>query len=235
MHLAGADDPAAWQGMTRTLLILAALLYLALIVLALRPAADLEVARLFFVPPGRFVGATPAGVAVRYLAWALPFVLLAAMALAYALARAGRLSTRLAPSGRGLVMLVLAMAIGPGLLVHAGLKEVSHRPRPVAATAFGGAEAFRPWYRFDGDCRHSCAFPSGETAAAAWTLAPASLVPPPWRGAAVAAALAFTAATAIWRMALGAHWLSDTIGAVLIVVLVVGLLRAALLRRRDPA
>lgn len=219
--------------MTRTLVILAALLYLALVVLALRPATDLEIARLFFVPPHGFLGATPVGIRLRYVAWALPFVLLAALTIACGSARAGLWPRRLAPSGRGLVMMLLAMAIGPGLLVHAGLKEVSHRPRPVAVTAFGGAETFRPWYRFDGACGHDCAFPSGETAVAAWTLAPASLVPPPWRGVAVAVALVFTAATAIWRMALGAHFLSDTLGAALILVVVIGLMRAALAGRHD--
>ncbi len=213
--------------MTRALLILAAILYLVLIVLALRPATDLEVARLFFAPPHGFVGATPAGVAARYVAWALPFVILAAMTLAYGLVRVARLPSRWAPSGRNLIMLILVMVLGPGLLVHAGLKEVSHRPRPVAVREFGGPDAFRPWYRFDGACPHNCAFASGETAAATWTLAPASLVPPPWRGPAMAAALAFSAATALWRMALGAHFLSDTLGAMLIVVMVIVFCRAA--------
>ena len=213
--------------MTRMLLTLATVLYLALIVLALRPVTDLEVARVFYVAPQRFVGDSPAGVAARYAAWASPFVLLAALAVAYGLARVGIWPTHRAPSGRGLAMMLLAMAIGPGLFVHAGLKEISHRPRPVAVTAFGGVDAFRPWYRFDGGCRHNCAFASGETAAATWMLAPASLVPPPWRGIAVAAALAYSAATAIWRLALGAHWLSDTLGGALVTILAILGCRAA--------
>lgn len=220
--------------MTRLLLILATILYLVLIVLALRPATDLEIARLFYVPDHGFVGDTPTGVAVRYVAWALPFAILAAMASAYLLARVRRLAPRWAPTGRHLIMSILVMAIGPGLLVHAGIKEVSHRPRPIAVTQFGGSGAFRPWYRFDGVCPHNCSFASGETAAATWTLAPASLVPLPWRGAAVAAALVFSAATAVWRMALGAHFLSDTIGAMLIVILVVVFCRA-LFCRHDEA
>ena len=219
--------------MTRFLLILAAILYLALIVLALRPATDLEAASLFFAAPRGFVGATPAGMAVRYVAWALPFVILAAMTLGYGFSRAGLLPPRLAPGGRDLVMMILAMALGPGLLVHAGLKEVSHRPRPVAVTAFGGSEAFRPWYRFDGACPRNCAFASGETAAATWTLAPASLVPPPWRGVAVAAAIAFAVATAVWRMALGAHFLSDVVGAMLVVIMVIVFCRAVVRRRGE--
>lgn len=212
--------------MTRTLLILAALLYLVMIVLGLRPVTDIEIERLFFVPPHGFVFATPAGTAARYAAWALPFVLLAVLTIAWGLRRAGVLAPRLAPCGRALLLLVLVMAVGPGLIVHAGLKEVSHRPRPGQAMSFGGTESFRPFYRFDGACRHNCAFPSGETAAAAWTLAPAMLVPPPWRAAAMAAALVFTAATAVGRLAIGAHWLSDVVGAALIVVLVILAARA---------
>ena len=52
-------------------------------------------------------------------------------------------------------------------------------------------------------------------------LAPASLAPPPWRGAAIAAAFAFTLLTGGWRMALGAHFLSDVAAAWAISTLVV--------------
>lgn len=217
--------------MTRTLLILATLLYLAMIVLALRPATDVETAGLFFRPPHHFVGDTPAGIALRYAAWALPFLLLLGLTLAYGVARVGILPTHAAPTSRDLAMLLLAMTLGPGLAVHSGLKELSHRPRPASVTAFGGGEAFRPWYRFDGACPRNCAFASAETAAATWSLAPASLVPPPWRGAAIAAALAYAAATAAWRMALGAHWLSDVVGASLITIAVILGCRAAIRRQ----
>lgn len=204
--------------MTRVLLVVFALLYLAMIVLALRPATDIAVAALFHEPAG-FVGATPAGVAARYVAWATPFLLLAALTTAWLAARAGRLAPRRAPSGRALVVLAAAMALGPGLVVHAGLKELSHRPRPVATLAFGGPDAFRPWYRFDGACRHNCSFASGETAAAGWTIAAAALTPPPFGAPALAAALVFTVVTGVWRMALGAHWMSDVSGAALIMVI----------------
>ncbi len=221
--------------MTKLCLILCALLYCLLIVLALRPGFDLDAAHAFTVGTDHFVGATRLGTVVRYAAWALPFVVFLVMVVAAILVRAGVLAKRLAPSGRSLLFLALSLAIAPGLLVHATLKEVSHRPRPSSITQFGGSQTFRPFYRFDGACRHNCAFPSGETAAAAWMLAPASLVPPPWRGPALAASVAFAAAAALLRMAFGAHFLSDVAAGALITILTVFVLRMALVRRTPAA
>lgn len=218
--------------MTKLCLILSALLYLVLVAVALRPGFDLDAARAFYVGPNHFVGDTRAGVVVRYVAWALPFVTLLAMALAAILARSGAVAKRHAPSGRSLVMLAASLALAPGLVVHATLKEVSHRPRPYSTTTFGGQDLPRPFYRFDGACRHNCSFPSGETAAATWMIAPASLVPPPWRGAALAGAVVFAFFAALLRMAFGAHFLSDVAAGALITILAIMLFRAILLPAR---
>ena len=212
---------------------LALLLAAALVVLALRPDLDLDAARAFYVGSDHFVRQTRAATLVRYAAWVLPFLVYLALLVAAALRKAGLV--RRGPSGRSVVFLTLSLAIGPGLLVHAGLKEISHRPRPYSVTAFGGRDAFRPYTKFDGACPHNCSFASGETAAATWLIAPASLVPPPWGGLALAGALAFAAATGLLRMAFGAHFLSDVCGAALIVILVILALRALLVRAPDPA
>ncbi len=216
--------------MTKPFLIVAVILYLILIALALRPAFDLDVARLFFVPPAHFIGQTPTGTIVRYVAWSLPFAVYLILAAACFWRHLGH-PVRWAPTPRGLIVLSLSLALGPGLLVHGVLKEVSHRPRPYSITQFGGSETFRPFYRFDGRCVTNCAFASGETAAATWMLAPASLVPLPWRGYAIGGAFAFAAATGLFRMAFGAHFLSDVCAAMLIVILLVGALSASLSRR----
>ena len=202
-----------------------------LVVIALRPDLDLAAARVFYVGSKHFVGQTRAATIMRYAAWALPFLVFLGMLVAAGLAWARLVPRRLAPSLSGLLFLTLSLAIGPGLLVHAGLKQLSHRPRPYDVTAFGGPDAFRPFTKFDGACPHNCSFASGETAAATWMLAPASLVPPPWRGAALAAAVAFAAATGALRMAFGAHFLSDVCGGALVTILVVGVLRAVIVPR----
>ena len=218
--------------MTKPFLVIAALLYLILIALALRPGFDLDAARIFYVAPGHFVGATRAGTIVRYVAWSLPFALYVILLLAWVARRAGLMS-RYAPSARGILFLALSLATGPGLLVHGVLKEISHRPRPYEVDAFDGKAAFRPFYRFDGSCGSNCSFASGETAAATWMLAPASLAPPPWRALAIAAALIFAAATGLFRMAFGAHFLSDVCAAMLIMILLVLALYNLIIVRRQ--
>ena len=210
---------------------LAFMLGVALVVLAIWPELDLEAARAFYIGLDHFVGDTRAGVIIRYTAWALPFVVWAGCLVAAGLATAGVVARRRGPSGRAVLFLTLSLALGPGLLVHAGLKEISHRPRPYSVAAFGGTDVFRPYEAFDGACRHNCSFPSGETAAATWMLAPASLVPPPWRGFALGAAVVFAAATGGLRMAFGAHFLSDVCGAALITILAVVGVRAIVPRR----
>ena len=212
--------------MTKPILALTALLCGTLLALALRPALDLDVARLFYTGHGHFIGDTPVGVALRYTLWSLPFVLFAVVALAAFAAEVGLIAKTLAPGRSSLVFLTLSLLLGPGLVVHSTLKPAMHRPRPYSVTQFGGTAAFEPFTSDDGGCRDDCSFPSGEAALASWTFAPASLVPPPWRGLALAGAILFTAATSLWRMALGAHFLSDVTGATLIVLLVVFGLRA---------
>lgn len=189
--------------------------------LALAPQIDLALARLFY-DGHRFVGDTDVGRMMRDLGRVLPIVILAALALAWVGGRLGLLS-RFAPRGRSLAWCALAFALGPGLAVD-GVKDISHRPRPVHVAEFGGAQAFRPFWRFDGACARNCSFPSGEAAAAFWTLLPASLAPPPLRLVAVGAAAVFALVTGGLRMAFGGHFLSDVFfGAILTFAIGLGL------------
>ena len=143
-------------------------------------------------------------------------------------------ATRFAPRGRSIVWLSLSMALGPGLIVD-GLKDLSHRPRPVQVHEFGGTSDFRSFYRFDGACPRNCSFPSGEASAAFWTLAPASLAPLPLRPAAMGAALLFGLATGALRMAGGGHFLSDVLFAGILTIGIVFALRRWTLPPARPA
>ena len=97
---------------------------------------------------------------------------------------------------------------------------------------FGGDQAFRPWNRFDGACVKNCAFASGEAASGFWMVAPALLAPPPWRAAAIAAALLYGAAASALRVAFGGHFLSDVLFGGLISLIVVTALWQVYARRR---
>jgi lipid A 4'-phosphatase len=223
----------SWRGMGVAL----ALTVLTALLFGLFPELDLWAAALFYLGDGRFSGVTPAGEALRRLFLYLPFVVLVGMAMLYVLRRAGLgRGTRpvWSPSGRGLAMMVLSLALGPGLLVNIGLKDHWHRPRPVQVTAFGGPDAFRPFDARDGECRRNCSFVSGEGSSSFWTVAPALLVPPPWRALVLGAALLFAAATGLLRMAFGGHFLSDTLFAALFTWLVIAATWTLIFRPRSP-
>jgi lipid A 4'-phosphatase len=218
--------------MRRTHLALLALTGAAVLAFALWPDLDLAAARYFYGGSG-FIGHTAFERFARAFFNVTPFVVLAAFAALYALRHYG-IATPYAPSGRALIFLIATMAIAPGLVVNLGLKDNAHRPRPVQTQEFGGQHEFRPWYRFDGGCGRNCSFVSGEASEAFWMVAPASLAPPPWRGAAIGAALIFGAAASLLRMAFGGHYLSDVALAALLTLLIIEAARWAIWRGRPP-
>ncbi|MGH7247433.1 MAG: phosphatase PAP2 family protein, partial [Pseudomonadota bacterium] len=111
--------------------------------------------------------------------------------------------------GRAALFLMLTLALGPGVLANVILKDHWGRSRPIDVTAFGGADRFMAWWDPRGDCPKNCSFIAGEPSGAFWTLAPASLVPPPWRLLAYGGALAFGAAVGVLRIGAGGHFFTD--------------------------
>src|SRR5437660_8665880 len=111
--------------------------------------------------------------------------------------------------GRALLLMLIPLALAPGVFANLVFKEHWGRPRPIDVTEFGGDEHFRPWWDPRGDCPKNCSFVAGEPSGAFWTLAGAAVVPPHWRAIAYATALAFGAAVGILRMAAGAHFFTD--------------------------
>ncbi len=199
------------------------------LVFALFPGLDLAAAGLFY-RDGGFVGVTPLGEGLRRVFSAVPWLVLAGAAALHLLRRARGRGP--APTGRALLTLALSLALGPGLLVNVALKDHWHRPRPVQVREFGGPDAFRPVGPPGGDCGRNCSFVSGEGASSFWTLAPALMVPPPWRAAALGAAGVYAAATGLLRMSFGGHFLSDTLLAALFTWLVFAAVWRAVLGRR---
>ncbi|MCW5693597.1 MAG: phosphatase PAP2 family protein [Pseudolabrys sp.] len=133
-------------------------------------------------------------------------------------------------SGRAVLFLTATMALGPGLLVNVALKDYWHRPRPIDVVQFGGNEHFRAWWDPRGDCPNNCAFVSGDVSGAFWTIAPAVLLPPPWRAVAVTGALALGTGMAVVRVMAGGHAASDVIFAGVFTFLVIWLVYALIYR-----
>ena len=194
---------------------LAVLTIAAMLAFTFLPELDRDIARRFYAGGNRFIAQNASGNFGRQVGYLLPFLVLAAYVFAWLAARFGW-PTPFTPKGRDVLFLSLAMLIGPGLIINLGMKDHLHRPRPAHLSEFGGGKEFRPFYRFDGACLKNCSFPSGEAAEAFWMLAPASLVPLPWRGVAMTGAAVFGALVSLLRMAFGGHFLSDVIFAALI-------------------
>lgn len=132
--------------------------------------------------------------------------------------------------GRAVVLLIATLAIGPGLIANAILKENSGRWRPRQVEPLGGQHMFHAWWDMRGTCPANCSFVSGEAAGSFWTLAPAALTPPPWRAAAYAAALAFGTSIGLLRLSAGGHFVTDVVFAGVIVFLVIWLIHGLLYR-----
>ena len=118
---------------------------------------------------------------------------------------------RLLLPGRAILFLMTTLALGPGLVANVILKDHWGRPRPIDVTQFGGDQHFVAWWDPRGDCPSNCSFVSGDVSGAMWTIAPAALVPPPWRALAYGAALALGIGMAALRIVAGAHFFSDTV------------------------
>lgn len=188
-----------------------------MIATAIWPQIDLSIARRLLLPPDSEW--RPLVQIVREGARVAPHLFCVGLAV-WLLARAARQREQAKRYVRRAIFIVAVYAIGPGLLVNAGLKNYSHRPRPIQTLEVAGASAmFRPFYRFDGACSRNCSFSSGEAASAFWTVAPAMLAPPTLRLVAVGFALAYGCAVSFLRLALGAHFLSDVAFSALAILL----------------
>jgi lipid A 4'-phosphatase len=212
--------------MTKPLALYIALTALMLAVFAVWPGLDLAVSHLFY-DGGGFIERDALGRFGRDVFRVTPFVVLTLFAGLWFAKRRG-LRVGRAPSGRAVIFLIATMVIGPGLIINLGLKDHWHRPRPVQTQEFGGPDPFRPWYEGNGACKKNCSFVSGEAATGFWMVAPASVLPPPWRGPAVVAAFIFGIGASLLRMAFGGHYLSDVLLGGLVTLIVIESARRAI-------
>jgi lipid A 4'-phosphatase len=111
------------------------------------------------------------------------------------------------------VYLVLALILGPGLVVNAALKDHWGRPRPRQIEEFGGREKFEPVLSFDPSSEGK-SFPCGHCSMGFYFLAIALFlrrIRSRWWIAATLLAIALGVALGFARIAQGGHFLSDII------------------------
>jgi lipid A 4'-phosphatase len=120
---------------------------------------------------------------------------------------------------RGVIYILLTIALGPGLLANTILKDHWGRARPAQILEFGGTKHFTPALFPADQCDTNCSFVSGHGAMAFSLIAFAFLIRHPVRRRrGIAAALAFGVVVGFTRIAQGRHFLSDTIDAALLMI-----------------
>jgi membrane-associated PAP2 superfamily phosphatase len=215
------------------LLIALAVAAVAGLIFGLWPALDLELAAPFFDPArgGFWRAFNPPYLRARdTVTWVIALVALPAVVAP--IAKLIRPQRPLLIPGRAILLMLITLALGPGIVTNLVLKDHWDRPRPIDVAQFGGDEHFRPWWDPRGDCPKNCSFVSGEASGAFWTLAPAAVVPPQWRALAYGAAVAFGTAVGVLRMAAGAHFFSDVVFAGVFTFLVIWLVHGWFYRWR---
>ncbi|GAA5181892.1 phosphatase PAP2 family protein [Niveibacterium umoris] len=113
--------------------------------------------------------------------------------------------------------LALAIAIGPGLITDAGLKNHWGRARPNQIQAFGGDKQFTPALLPSDQCDRNCSFVSGHATGAFAIMAFGWLAAPRRRARWLAGATLAGALVGLVRIVQGGHFLSDVIFAFLAV------------------
>jgi lipid A 4'-phosphatase len=195
------------------------------------PRFDLRISAVFFDPHSHLfkLNAQPWVMFVRDAArWLVALIVAPAV-----LALVGRLvmpERRALIGGRAALLMLMTLALGPGVLANLVLKDHWGRARPLDTIEFGGTFPFIPWWDPFGDCRDNCSFIAGEPSGAFWTLAPAALTPPQWRLLAYGGALAFGAAVGLMRIAGGGHFFTDVAFAGVLVFLLIWLTHGLLFR-----
>ena len=218
--------------MNRTgLLIALAIAVLVGVPFAFDPGLDLALSALFYdADTGWQVLDTRSGLLRNLASWLIAGIAApAVIALVVKLALPRR---ALLLPGRAIVLMVMTLALGPGLLVNVVLKDNSGRPRPQYVTQFGGNEPMLPWWDPRGDCEKNCSFVAGEPSGAFWTMAGAAVAPPQWRAAAYGAALTFGAAVGVLRRSAGGHFLTEVVFGGIVVFLAIWLVHGWLYRWR---
>ncbi len=133
---------------------------------------------------------------------------------------------------RHCLVLILAVALGPGLVVNGLMKPLWGRPRPRQIVQFGGTQTYLPWWRPGGPGAGK-SFPSGHTAMGYILVAGATLVSRRRRAwpqrLAMAAALGYGTLMGVTRIVQGGHFLSDVAWAGGVMSILIMLLHHALI------
>lgn len=116
--------------------------------------------------------------------------------------------------------LIIATAIGPGLLVNSILKENFGRARPIQIVNFNGAKNFTRAFSITNECVHNCSFSSGHAAMGYSFTSFAYIFPYIFFTRIYSVALCFGSLVGLSRILMGGHFLSDVLASCFIILIV---------------
>ncbi len=132
------------------------------------------------------------------------------------------------------LFIVITLALGPGILVNAILKEHVGRARPLHVTEFGGTQEFTPAFMIVNECETNCSFVSGHASFGFFLMSFAFLITNRRKRLMAWIALLILASfTAFSRVMDGAHFLSDIVFAGIFTYLTIKLVYEFLYIKED--
>jgi membrane-associated PAP2 superfamily phosphatase len=198
-------------------------------------ALDIAVARGFYRPD-----ATDHWPLARALPWRLLYRAATWITASLVIAGLAALAASLTPTARHwrrpAVLVLLSLAIGPGLLGNALFKDHWQHPRPRELVEFGGALRYvpAPLIGTEGGASFPCGHCTvGFLYASGWWIWRRRR--PAWAAASLAAGLLLGALLGVGRLAAGAHFLSDIVWAGLLALGVLHLVYYHVLPVREDA
>ncbi len=197
------------------------------------PALDLWASARFYEQHRGFIISNPSSAsALPFLPWlAKGFVTACCLVFAVNAARQyflGRTMPLIA-SNRVIAFLLFTLAMGPGIMVNAVLKDHWGRARPFQVAEFGGNRRFTAAFVVSDQCQKNCSFVSGDASLGYFGLA-FFFIARRRRAFIAGAGILAGSLFGLVRMAQGAHFLSDVIFSGVFTFLAAWLLYFLLLR-----
>lgn len=197
------------------------------------PEADIFISSLFYEPgTGFFWKNAPLLKALESTAYYGSRALAAALALVTIIALLKKREIAKLDA-RAWSFLLLALLIGPGLVANVIFKDHWGRARPREIAEFSGNSKFTPAFTISDQCHTNCSFISGDGSFGffltgfAYTAAPKRRKKIFW--SCLLAGCAFGAS----RIAMGAHFISDVIGAAFFILTTTAALHALIYTRQE--
>ena len=189
------------------------------------PRFDLWVAGLFWRDGGFFLrDAGWVALLYDYGPWPALFTALAGFVVWFIAWVRGRDGLAGIPR-RKAAFVLLALLLGPGILVNSVAKEFSERARPAQVQAFGGERDYAgPLQWRSGQCASNCSFVSGHAASGFFFVALSFVLAGTAARIAFWGGITFGSLIGLARMAAGGHFLTDVVFALVLVYAASGLL-----------